>query len=231
MVATVGVEARMQHLDAILPRIERLAKHLHKDPDVWPSLLAPGWLAAVQAADAWEPGGRASLWTYLERPVRRAMKMALKAELGETVLSGADYQLRRRMEIECQAYLSLYGVEPGLPELARRLGVTVRVLEGLRSRMARPLRLDEPIAEADGARWVDHLQAGGDLLDDLIDQDQRLAFESAMVHLTSSQRCVLQRRLNGETLEAIALEQGVSHQAIAGRLDKVIRKLRRAIGA
>lgn len=132
------------------------------------------------------------------------------------------------------------GRDPTPAELADVLNCNEKIIAELQHRMLRDMSLDAPLTEDDGeTTFVDNVECEDDIADVALSTRQSVrhahnAIGQALWHLTDQERRVIRARFfdpDGNSLETIGKEYGVSRERIRQIQLKALRKMSKRLGS
>ena len=207
---------------AMLPVVRRLARSVAaRVPVAYDDLLSEGLVGIARALNTFNPSRGASLATYVYR-VAKGMMLNGARQLDP--LPDGVRRDRREIDTARHAIYSRTGEKASEAAIAAVTGVSVRRQRQIAARdgFRAMLSLDAPFPQN-----AYEPSMGGDPLTDYCQTETARALGAAIASLPPRERLVLERHyVDGERVEAIAGDMGLSRQRVTQIRQAAIMRLR-----
>jgi DNA-directed RNA polymerase sigma subunit (sigma70/sigma32) len=222
--------ARAALIERNLPLVGALARPFLGRGLEWEDLVQEGAVGLCRAVDRWDPERGVRLGTYATYWVRQQLERAVRAQ-GERVRRPCHVHDRAGRVAACrQALGQEHSRAVTDAEVAERLGLSERAV-----RVTEPVRVVslEALAEGRGEAGIWGPAAAADVaalaLARLTAARRRQLLATRLLsQLSARDREVLERRLAGETLQAIGTRLGLSREGVRQIGERALSRLRRA---
>lgn len=231
----VPLEAsQRERVEAGLPFVESLARRMASTMPhsiELSDLVQDGVLGLIDAAHRFDEARGIKFETFAERRVRGAIIDALRRDAWPRGVR----RVRRELESAREDLRRELGTEPGLPDLARRVGLEVSQLERMIVRI-NTLESTSPLAslEAFDSSTLPPVLVPSEPVapDRLFEEGQtRRRVRAALAQLPPRERRILSLYYFGEaTMKQIGQQIGVNESRVSQLHARAIQRLRRALG-
>ena len=225
--------SQQQRVEAGLPFVESLARRMASTMPhsiELSDLVQDGVLGLIDAAHRFDEGRGIKFETFAERRVRGAIIDALRRDAWPRGVR----RIRRELERAREDLRRELGAEPGLPDLARRVGLDVPQLERMIVRI-NTIESTSPLANVetlDSSTLPPVLVPSEPAAPDRLFEDSqtRARVRAALRQLPARERRILSLYYFGEaTMKQIGQQIGVNESRVSQLHARAIQRLRRVL--